>query len=186
MGYAFINFVDPKTIITFCRHWFGRRWQQYSSRKRCELAYGRIQGKAALIEHFQHSRTLLSSPPHCRPMLFSCSPGDAQGEPEPFPPQQGGVLRGDGSGGSGGSDGGSATEGGEGGGGGMAGGDGSGITKSVADTFQGFDSLPPNHYATIPPIPGGGGMWPMSAHNLGNLGPSVFDSPSYDSGSSSF
>src|SRR4051794_11014974 len=67
MGYAFVNFIDPKTIIPFSNRWNHRRWLQFFSRKVCELAYGRIQGKNALFEHFQHSRTLSTSPAHARP-----------------------------------------------------------------------------------------------------------------------
>ena len=70
MGYAFINFTDPKSIIKFHHAWAGRRWPLLYSRKKCELAYGRIQGKMALMEHFKNSRTLLSAPPLCRPMIF--------------------------------------------------------------------------------------------------------------------
>jgi hypothetical protein len=89
MGYAFANFTDAQDIILFFQRWNGRRWPQFSSRKRCELAFARIQGKNALVEHFQHSRTLLASPPHCRPVIF-VSQGARRGEPEPFPFRGGG------------------------------------------------------------------------------------------------
>jgi len=84
MGYSFANFMHPQDVIHFFTRWNGRRWPQFSSRKRCELAFARIQGKQALIEHFQHSRTLLASPANCRPIVFTSS-GPHRGEIEPFP-----------------------------------------------------------------------------------------------------
>ena len=69
MGYAFINFTRPELILDFYGEWMHKRWAQFSSRKRCDLAFGRIQGKAALQLHFANSRTLLSAPMSCRPVL---------------------------------------------------------------------------------------------------------------------
>jgi hypothetical protein len=84
MGYAFLNFTSPMTLIPFYSMWNGKRWPLLSSRKHCELAYGRIQGKRALVEHFMTSRILLSAPAHCRPLLF-VSHGPRKGEQEVFP-----------------------------------------------------------------------------------------------------
>lgn len=84
MGYSFANFIHPQDVVHFFTRWNGRRWPQFSSRKRCELAFARIQGKQALVEHFQHSRTLLASPANCRPIVFISS-GPRRGEIEPFP-----------------------------------------------------------------------------------------------------
>ncbi|GFZ17314.1 MEI2-like protein 5 [Actinidia rufa] len=47
------------------------------------LAYGRIQGKAALVTHFQNS-SLMNEDKRCRPILF-CINGPNAGEQEPFP-----------------------------------------------------------------------------------------------------
>lgn len=84
MGYAFINFVAASDVLTFYTRWRDKRWIQFSSRKRCELAYGRVQGRAALEEHFKTSRSLLSNPPHCRPLVIT-TPGPGDG-PKPEGP----------------------------------------------------------------------------------------------------
>jgi protein phosphatase 1 regulatory subunit 42 len=49
----------------------------------CNISYGRIQGRAALISHFQNS-SLMHEDKRCRPVLF-VSEGPDAGEPEPFP-----------------------------------------------------------------------------------------------------
>ncbi len=59
------------------------RWERFNSEKVCHITYARIQGKAALVSHFQNS-SLMNEDKRCRPMLF-ISDGPNQGEPEPFP-----------------------------------------------------------------------------------------------------
>ncbi|KAK3264362.1 hypothetical protein CYMTET_26885, partial [Cymbomonas tetramitiformis] len=54
------------------------------------IRYARIQGSAALIQHFQNS-SLLHEDKRCRPVLFS-----ATGQPEPFPVAQLGSASGSG------------------------------------------------------------------------------------------
>lgn len=56
VGYAFINFIDPKFIVTFGRRLMGKRWPRFNSDKICHLTYARIQGKRALVDKFRHSR----------------------------------------------------------------------------------------------------------------------------------
>lgn len=98
VGYAFINMVDPSLIIPFyevcnaieaCRifgviHSYvvinkempylqafnGKKWEKFNSEKVASLAYARIQGKAALIAHFQNS-SLMNEDKRCRPILFN-------------------------------------------------------------------------------------------------------------------
>jgi hypothetical protein len=69
----------------------------------CNISYGRIQGRAALISHFQNS-SLMHEDKRCRPVLF-ISEGPDAGEPEPFPMGVHARPRGVGSGSSGGSSG---------------------------------------------------------------------------------
>ena len=54
IGYAFINFVDPCYIVPFFEDMNGKSWENFNSEKICQIAYGRIQGKAALIENVSH------------------------------------------------------------------------------------------------------------------------------------
>jgi protein phosphatase 1 regulatory subunit 42 len=60
-----------------------KRWDKFNSEKVCSISYGRIQGRAALISHFQNS-SLMHEDKRCRPVLF-VSEGPDAGEPEPFP-----------------------------------------------------------------------------------------------------
>jgi len=43
IGYAFINFVDPATIVKFYAQFNERRWINFNSGKICAVAYARIQ-----------------------------------------------------------------------------------------------------------------------------------------------
>jgi hypothetical protein len=54
IGYAFINFVDPTHIVPFFEDMNGKSWEHFNSEKICQIAYGRIQGKAALIDNVNH------------------------------------------------------------------------------------------------------------------------------------
>jgi len=49
----------------------------------CHISYARIQGRGALISHFQNS-SLMHEDKRCRPVLFR-SEGGFAGEQEPFP-----------------------------------------------------------------------------------------------------
>ena len=79
VGYAFINMTSPHAIPALVEDFHGKRWPKFNSEKVCAIAYGRIQGKLSLIQHFQNS-SLLHEDKRCRPVLFSPS-----GEIEPFP-----------------------------------------------------------------------------------------------------
>ncbi|KAK9668983.1 hypothetical protein RND81_13G100700 [Saponaria officinalis] len=83
MGYAFINMIDPIQIVAFHQTFEGRKWEKFNSEKVATLAYARIQGKAALIAHFQNS-SLMNEDKRCRPILFHTD-GPNAGDQEPFP-----------------------------------------------------------------------------------------------------
>lgn len=55
IGYAFINFVDPRYIRDFYLAFHGSKWRDFNSDKVCEITYARIQGLAACTEHFKNS-----------------------------------------------------------------------------------------------------------------------------------
>ncbi|PIN13824.1 hypothetical protein CDL12_13552 [Handroanthus impetiginosus] len=69
MGYAFINMLSPLNIIPFYEAFNGKKWEKFNSEKVASLAYARIQGKAALVAHFQYS-SLMNEDKCCRPILF--------------------------------------------------------------------------------------------------------------------
>ncbi|XP_042498649.1 protein MEI2-like 4 isoform X1 [Macadamia integrifolia] len=83
VGYAFINMIDSLHIVPFYQAFNGKKWEKFNSEKVASLAYARIQGKAALIAHFQNS-SLMNEDKRCRPILFH-SDGPNAGDQEPFP-----------------------------------------------------------------------------------------------------
>ncbi|XP_061360845.1 protein MEI2-like 2 isoform X2 [Gastrolobium bilobum] len=82
VGYAFINMVSPSHIIPFYKAFNGKKWEKFNSEKVASLAYARIQGKAALVMHFQNS-SLMNEDKRCRPILFH-SEGQDTGDQEHF------------------------------------------------------------------------------------------------------
>ncbi|GFP78746.1 protein mei2-like 2 [Phtheirospermum japonicum] len=83
VGYAFINMVSPSHIITFYEAFNGKKWEKFNSEKVASLAYARIQGKVALVSHFQNS-SLMNEDKRCRPILFQ-SEGQETGDLDSFP-----------------------------------------------------------------------------------------------------
>ncbi|XP_010478302.1 PREDICTED: protein MEI2-like 5 isoform X2 [Camelina sativa] len=69
VGYAFINMLSPELIIPFYEAFNGKKWEKFNSEKVASLAYARIQGKSALIAHFQNS-SLMNEDMRCRPIIF--------------------------------------------------------------------------------------------------------------------
>ncbi|RYR67174.1 hypothetical protein Ahy_A03g013466 isoform A [Arachis hypogaea] len=69
VGYAFINMLSPSLIIPFYETFNGKKWEKFNSEKVASLAYARIQGKTALVSHFQNS-SLMNEDKRCRPILF--------------------------------------------------------------------------------------------------------------------
>ncbi|KAJ8479012.1 hypothetical protein OPV22_022739 [Ensete ventricosum] len=76
VGYAFINMVSPVHIISFYEAFHGKKWEKFNSEKVASLAYARIQGRAALIAHFQNS-SLMNEDKRCRPILFDSEGAEA-------------------------------------------------------------------------------------------------------------
>lgn len=83
VGYAFINMVNPLHVVSFHQTFEGKKWEKFNSEKVATLAYARIQGKTALIAHFQNS-SLMNEDKRCRPILFH-TVGPNAGDQEPFP-----------------------------------------------------------------------------------------------------
>ncbi|KAK4488723.1 hypothetical protein RD792_004503 [Penstemon davidsonii] len=83
VGYAFINMTDPSLIVHFYQTFNGKKWEKFNSEKVATLAYARIQGKAALVAHFQNS-SLMNEDKRCRPILFHTN-GPNAGDQVPFP-----------------------------------------------------------------------------------------------------
>ena len=56
LGYAFVNFKCAKTTAAFYKEFHKQRWEEFNSRKVCEVTYARVQGKDAMVDHFKNSR----------------------------------------------------------------------------------------------------------------------------------
>lgn len=83
VGYGFINVTDPRHIEPLMEKFHNKKWERFNSEKVCCVTYARIQGKSALINHFQNSSLMHEDKKH-RPVLFY-SDGPQFGEAEPFP-----------------------------------------------------------------------------------------------------
>ncbi|KAJ1969482.1 hypothetical protein IWQ62_000592 [Dispira parvispora] len=55
-GYAFINFTDPRSVVTLADRLVGKKWERFNSDKVCAIRYADNQGKASLIERFRNSK----------------------------------------------------------------------------------------------------------------------------------
>ncbi|KAK4484587.1 hypothetical protein RD792_007171 [Penstemon davidsonii] len=84
VGYAFINMVSPSHIISFYEAFNGKKWEKFNSEKVASLAYARIQGKTALVSHFQNS-SLMNEDKRCRPILFKSEGQGTADLEEPLP-----------------------------------------------------------------------------------------------------
>ncbi|KAL8108272.1 hypothetical protein AgCh_024648 [Apium graveolens] len=88
VGYAFINMLSPMHIIPFYQAFDGKKWEKFNSEKVASLAYARIQGKAALVTHFQNS-SLMNEDKRCRPILFHAEGSVASDQVTEGPPPSG-------------------------------------------------------------------------------------------------
>jgi hypothetical protein len=75
VGYAFINMSDPIFVVALYEDLHGQTWERFNSEKICELTYGRIQGKHALVDNFQSAVDLRK----VKPAVFQSRPAT---EPE--------------------------------------------------------------------------------------------------------
>ncbi|KAI5187572.1 hypothetical protein NEHOM01_2280 [Nematocida homosporus] len=69
-GYAFINFRQPKYIPIFQAAIQGKRWKNFKSEKRGDIAYARIQGLPMLQNRFKRS-DILSASREYWPLIFN-------------------------------------------------------------------------------------------------------------------
>ncbi|XP_020522840.1 protein terminal ear1-like [Amborella trichopoda] len=70
LGYAFVNFTTTRGMKALCSKLHGCHWQMLSSKKICRVAYARLQGKNALVEHFRSSNFPCDSDEYL-PLVFT-------------------------------------------------------------------------------------------------------------------
>lgn len=56
LGYAFINFLSAKHAAKLYEEFHNKRWDEFNSKKVCEIKYARVQGRDNLIQHFKTAK----------------------------------------------------------------------------------------------------------------------------------
>lgn len=56
VGYAFINFPNPKDAVSFAIRVCGKKWSKFNSEKICSMSYANIQGRESLVKKFRDSQ----------------------------------------------------------------------------------------------------------------------------------
>lgn len=79
LGYAFVNFISPVTTAQLYKQFHGKRWDEQSSKKVCEITYARIQGRDNLVQHFRTAK-FPSDDSAYQPLVFSTIFVDDEGE----------------------------------------------------------------------------------------------------------
>ncbi|KAK6946312.1 Mei2-like, C-terminal RNA recognition motif [Dillenia turbinata] len=77
-GYAFVNFTDPKAAWRLYLSSHNKSWEHFQSPKIREIVSGAIQGKEALVKHFEASTFACQSDEYL-PVCFS-PPRDGSGQ----------------------------------------------------------------------------------------------------------
>lgn len=77
IGYAFINFTHYIYGLQLYSEFHKKDWSHFNSEKICCITYARIQGKIALIDHFQSSKVLCYQDHSVKPLIFpTCYPNE--------------------------------------------------------------------------------------------------------------
>ena len=79
LGYAFVNCTGPAAAAACAAALHGARWSAFNSRKVCAVAWARVQGRAALVDHFRGAR-FPAAGAGCVPLAVELGP-PAGGEP---------------------------------------------------------------------------------------------------------
>lgn len=91
LGYAFINFANPRAAASFISRVDGARWPSFKSDKICAVGFAAIQGFNNLVERFRNSSVMVEEQDY-RPIIFSLAGADL-GERLDFPAPQAGKQR---------------------------------------------------------------------------------------------
>jgi len=82
LGYLFINFPSSQDAARLYLEYHGKRWDEFNSKKVCEVTYGRVQGRDALVQHFRTAK-FPSEDPGFQPLVMRRDE-DGLGEPLPI------------------------------------------------------------------------------------------------------
>lgn len=90
VGYAFVNFIDPMSIVKFFRRFHKNEWSPgHFPLKEGAISYATVQGYDCLVEKFRNS-SIMDEYPGFRPKLWytpeSAPDPSVVGQEKPFPP----------------------------------------------------------------------------------------------------
>ena len=86
VGYAFVNFKNPRDIITLYMGIVDKPWEVFSSDKIADVCYATNQGLGTCIEKFRNSSVMLEWAPHRPKLWYTIEDGaDLAGTEKPFP-----------------------------------------------------------------------------------------------------
>jgi hypothetical protein len=86
VGYAFVNFKNPRDIITLYNGIVSKPWEVFSSDKIADVCYATNQGLGTCIEKFRNSSVMLEWAPHRPKLWFTLEDGEhLAGTEKPFP-----------------------------------------------------------------------------------------------------
>jgi len=77
LGYAFLNFLSHADAVEAYNHFHNRRWDEFNSKKVCEVTYARVQGRDNLVQHFKNAKFPSTDAEYC-PLVYrhSQNPSD--------------------------------------------------------------------------------------------------------------
>jgi hypothetical protein len=86
VGYAFVNFKNPRDIIALYNGIVGKPWKVFSSDKIADVCYATNQGLGTCIEKFRNSSVMLEWAPHRPKLWYTVEDGEElAGTEKPFP-----------------------------------------------------------------------------------------------------
>ncbi|KAL4425902.1 hypothetical protein ABPG75_009918 [Micractinium tetrahymenae] len=83
LGYCFVNFLDASVAGRLYRDFHQKRWEEYNSKKVCEVTYGRVQGRDSLVAHFRASK-FPSDDIEFMPLVFTRNEAGLASNPVPI------------------------------------------------------------------------------------------------------
>jgi hypothetical protein len=69
LGYAFLNFLGHNDAVKAYSHFHNRRWDEFNSKKVCEVTYARVQGRDNLVQHFKNAKFPSTDAEYC-PLVY--------------------------------------------------------------------------------------------------------------------
>eukprot|EP01018_Ginkgo_biloba_P024442 Gb_20291 [translate_table: standard] len=81
LGYAFVNLTSSKATWKLYKAFHAQPWEAFNSRKICEVTYARVQGRAALEDHFRNSKFACDTDEYLPVVFFTPRNGEQLSTP---------------------------------------------------------------------------------------------------------